>query len=101
MLNAVRALSIAALLAGALLISSVSSTAADPGLDPVRPHRHFVELADGTRIEVGPRVCDNPAVQQAFNQFHNNLHRLEPGAIGPLAPGLHGPSPVEVKAGGC
>ncbi|MDP9357799.1 MAG: hypothetical protein M3R02_21425 [Chloroflexota bacterium] len=25
-------------------------------------------------VEVGPRVCDNPALQHAFNQFHFNVH---------------------------
>jgi hypothetical protein len=34
-------------------------------------------------------VCDNPDLQRAFNQFHNNLHAVSPSGIGPAAPGLH------------
>ena len=51
--------------------------------------------------EVGPRVCDNPSLQQAFNQFHVNVHRVEPGAIGPAAPGLHNARGAELVVRGC
>ena len=43
-------------------------------------------------IAVGPDLCDNagdPGTQQAFNQFHNNLHIATASSIGPAAPGLH------------
>ena len=30
-----------------------------------------------------------PGIQQAFNEFHNNLHVATQYSIGPAAPGLH------------
>jgi hypothetical protein len=99
-----RVLLFPALVATALLVATVGQSQADPNLPTIAPHRHFVQLEDGTRIEVGPRLCDNPnnrGVQQAFAQFHVNLHRLEPGAIGPLAPGLHNGTQTELVARGC
>jgi hypothetical protein len=58
------------------------------------PHKHFVQKADGTLVEVGPRVCDEGEESPrwgAFLQFHSNLHTHTNmnGAIGPVAPGLH------------
>lgn len=57
----------------------------------VPAHRHFLTANNS---EVGPRLCDNPALQNAFNQFHVNVHsatiRGTPiGATGLPAPGLH------------
>jgi hypothetical protein len=47
----------------------------------------------GSRATPGPRVCENPALQPAFNQFHYNIHHALPleGTNGPQngAPGLH------------
>lgn len=61
---------------------------ADPNLNNVTPHRHWLgDPANG--VQIGPRVCDNPNLQQAFNQFHNNLHFASSSSIGPAAPGLH------------
>ncbi len=61
---------------------------ADPNLSNVPPHRHWLgDPANG--VQIGPRVCDNPNLQQAFNQFHNNLHVATGSSIGPAAPGLH------------
>lgn len=50
-------------------------------------------------VQVGPVVCDNPNLQNAFNQFHNNLH-ISAGQ-GPAAPGLHNGSGGEIVATGC
>ena len=91
--------------AGAALLGTALPTLADPPLpNDIPPHRHFIVTPDGRRIEVGPRVCDDPSLQQAFNQFHINLHRPAPGSQGPQAPGLHNGVGAELRgtrAGDC
>ncbi len=62
-----------------LLLGSVQFAAADPDPANVPPHRHFIETATGALVEAGPRVCDNPDLQDAFNQFHDNVHFGAPG----------------------
>jgi hypothetical protein len=89
------------LFAGAILIGSGNLTFADPNLPNIPPHRHFVRNADGQLVEVGPRVCDNPKLQTAFNQFHANTHTFVAGSLGPVAPGLHNGVGGEVLARGC
>ncbi len=74
---------------------------ADPELQNVPPHRHYVKTATGELTEVGPRVCDDPSLQRAFNQFHNNIHIATGTSIGPAAPGLHNLKGAEVMSGGC
>jgi hypothetical protein len=96
-----RALFFPALVAGALMVATVGQSLADPDVTDIPPHRHYVRLADGTRVEVGPRVCDNPALQHAFNQFHVNTHQFESGTLGPVAPGLHNGIQTELTARGC
>ena len=76
-----------------LSLVAVSSATADPNLPDITRHHHYVVQPDGTWVEVGPRVCENPALQPAFNQFHYNIHHALPleGTNGPQdgAPGLH------------
>ena len=77
-----------------LSLVAVSSVNADPNLPDIMPHHHYIQQPDGTLVEVGPRVCENPALQPAFNQFHYNIHHAlpdTPGTLGPQygAPGLH------------
>lgn len=91
-------IAIAAVVAG--IFVTVSTTQADPNLGNIPPHRHYVETTAGL-VEVGPRVCGNPQLQKAFNQFHNNIHAASGSAIGPAAPGLHNFSGPELKFGGC
>lgn len=86
--------------AAALLIT-VATIRADPDLRNVPPHRHFVRTPDGGLAEVGPRVCDDPNLQRAFDQFHNNIHVASSTAIGPVAPGLHNFTGAELQAGRC
>lgn len=77
---------------------------ADPNLPNVAPHRHFLLTPTGERIPIGPDICDNPGdpgIQQAFNEFHNNLHVATAASIGPAAPGLHNGQGGELKAGPC
>ena len=94
-----RTLLIPALVVGALLLVSAPLVGADPNLDldPIPPHRHFIETASGELVEVGPRLCDDPSLQDAFNQFHSNVHH----ALSPLSPigAVPGPGPVEGAPG--
>lgn len=91
------------LVAGALLMIP-SIGVADPDLTTVAAHRHFILTPTGQFIPVGPDLCDNlgdPGIQQAFNQFHNNLHIATASSVGPVAPGLHDGQGGELVARGC
>jgi len=84
----VGAIWLAAVICTAVLLGvAVSSGRADPNLPNVPPHQHWIN-----GVKVGPDICDNPGdpgIQQAFNEFHNNLHVATAASIGPAAPGLH------------
>jgi hypothetical protein len=75
---------------------------ADPNLPNITPHRHFIQKPGGL-VQVGPRVCDNPELQHAFNQFHSNIHIAVPGSPGPehSAPGVHNLKGAEITARPC
>ena len=91
------------LLAAALLVIP-NIGVADPNLTNVAAHRHFIETPTGQLIPVGPDLCDNlgdPGIQEAFNQFHNNLHIATASSIGPAAPGLHNGQGGELVARSC
>ena len=58
---------------------------ADPNLAPDVPkHRHFVVSASGELIPVGPQICVNADLQDAFNQFHYNVHHSFIPMVGPI-----------------
>jgi hypothetical protein len=78
----------------------VGMASADPDLTNVPPHRHYIQTPAGLD-QVGPRVCDDPSLQRAFNQFHNNIHIVTGSGIGPAAPGLHNLRGAEIMAGPC
>jgi len=82
------------------ILIAVATSRADPNLGNIPPHRHFVNTPGGV-VEVGPRVCGNPDLQRAFNQFHNNIHIATGSSIGPAAPGLHNFTGAELMASGC
>jgi hypothetical protein len=84
----------------AAILITVATSRADPNLSNVPAHRHWVKTSQGL-VEVGPRLCDNPNLQRAFNQFHNNIHAVSGSAIGPAAPGLHNFTGAELRASGC
>lgn len=84
-----------------VVLAFASASFADPDLGNVPPHRHWIENASGDRVQVGPRICDNPALQNAFNQFHNNIHAATGSSIGPAAPGLHNFAGGEIRFSGC
>jgi hypothetical protein len=80
-----------------VVLVMASASFADPNLPNVTPHRHWLgDPANG--VQIGPKVCDNPNVQQAFNQFHNNAHIATPASIGKAAPGLHNGHGGEIRA---
>jgi hypothetical protein len=96
-----RKLLVLSTLAGVLGTAGVAI--ADPNLTlTVGPHRHFIQTDNGL-VEVGPRYCDNPALREAFAQFHANTHTHGgvSGAIGPVAPGLHNSVGPELIRGDC
>ena len=74
---------------------------ADPNLGDIPRHQHYIQTPNGDFVPVGPDVCDNPNLQKAFNQFHNNLHVVSSTGIGPAAPGLHNHKGGELFAGPC
>jgi hypothetical protein len=73
MARSVRRLVVLVLASVVLMGGSIQLATADPDLQDVPPHRHVLVTTTGER-EVGPRVCDNPNLQDAFNQFHHNVH---------------------------
>ncbi|QNN64274.1 hypothetical protein H9L12_07875 [Sphingomonas rhizophila] len=89
----------AGLIASVFALAPVGGAFADPGsmLTNVRPHQHYVLTPNGSRVEVGPNICDHPDLQYAFNQFHYNVHHsasapgVDAETLGPQhgAPGLH------------
>ena len=83
-----------------VMLTPAAMSLADPGLGDVPPHRHWINTGN-RMVQVGPRVCDNPSLQGAFNQFHNNLHFAGPTAIGPAAPGLHNLQGAEITFTPC
>jgi hypothetical protein len=91
-MHPVRQALIVALAGGAALLGTALPTLAKPELPNVGAHRHFIETKYGL-VEVGPRFCDDPSLQQAFNQFHFNVH------LG--ANGLRKGKGVEIVARGC
>ena len=92
--RSVRAALMLVLAAGALLLGGVRPGLADPNLDldPIPPHRHFMQTPSGQLVEVGPRVCDDPSLQHAFNLFHSNVHH----ALSPISPPSTEPGPGPV-----
>jgi len=72
-MRSVRQALIVDLAGGAALLGTALPTLAKPDLPNVGAHRHFIETKNGL-VEVGPRLCDDPSLQPAFNQFHFNVH---------------------------
>jgi hypothetical protein len=75
------------------LVPASASLADPPGtLLTIPQHRHFLVTPDGDLVPIGPDVCNDPDLQQAFNQFHYNIHHNSGAPTnGPQggAPGLH------------
>jgi hypothetical protein len=93
-------------LAAASLIALVpaSPSLADPTLNDVPAHRHFLETPKGDWVPIGPDICSDPDLQDAFNQFHHNVHVSSGSTLGPQggAPGLDDGRGGDIRAmGGC
>ncbi len=97
-----------ALAAASLLVAlGASSALADPPGMLISPpnHRHFIQTPHGL-VPVGPQICGHPEMQQAFNEFHYNIHHSgDPvhgtvPTLGPQngAPGLHNDRGAELIA---
>jgi hypothetical protein len=64
-------------------VGLVASAAGPTGADGVPSHDHFQVLANGTRIQIGPHVCDHPEeLHEAFHDFHDHVHQGAPRLIG-------------------
>ena len=94
----------------AVLIGVLAAVAiADPGVPDIAAHRHFVQNASGELVQVGPRLCDDASLQQAFNQFHINVQASATSPTTPIdtngpqhgAPGLHNVNGAELVIRGC
>ena len=94
-------LAFGAVIGVAAVFAAVATSRADPNLNNVPKHRHYIKTESGQLVEVGPRLCDDPKLQNAFNQFHNNIHAASGSSIGPAAPGLHNFHGGEIMFGPC
>lgn len=79
---------------------------ADPPstLSDIARHQHYIITPDGDLVEIGPDICDNPDLQNAFNQFHYNVHRNSGAPTnGPQsgAPGLHDGQAADMQVSSC
>lgn len=82
--------------ASAIALVPAGASFADPGLEDVQPHLHRLLTPNGV-VMIGPDACDDENLQNAFNQFHYNVHRSASSptspeeTLGPQngAPGLH------------
>lgn len=95
-------------LAAASVIALVPAGAslADPPntLNNIPRHQHYLVTPNGDLVPIGPDFCDDPNLQDAFNQFHYNIHHNSGTPTkGPQggAPGLHDDLAADMTAGPC
>jgi hypothetical protein len=66
-----------------LVISATAALAfafaATPTLATVPPHNHLLTTGSGDVVHVGPYVCDNLDIYDAWLNFHLNVHVGVPG----------------------
>jgi hypothetical protein len=87
-----------------VLAAGATVAIADPAVPDISAHRHFLQTPSGKLVEVGPRLCDDASLQQAFNQFHINIHASATSPTTPIdtlgpqhgAPGLHNVNGAEL-----
>lgn len=103
-----RTLIVLTLLTG-VLVAGATVAVADPNVPNISAHRHFVQTSSGKLVQVGPRLCDHASLQQAFNQFHINIHVSATSPTTPIdtlgpqhgAPGLHNMNGAELVIRQC
>jgi hypothetical protein len=96
-------------MAASVLVGGTAVALADPNVPNIPPHRHFMQTPEGTLVQVGPRLCDEPSLQQAFNQFHINVHSSSTSPTTPIdtlgpqhgAPGVHNLQGAELAIRPC
>ena len=98
-------------LAAASVIALVPAgpSLADPNLQDVPRHQHYLQTPNGDRMPIGPNVCENEDLQDAFNQFHYNVHGSLTSPTTPVetlgpqhgAPGLHDGRGGDLAITGC
>ena len=90
--------------ASVLALVPAGAALADPGLIDARRHQHMLVTPNADQVRIGPDFCANPDLQEAFNQFHYNIHHNSgPATLGPQggAPGLHDGEGADMTALGC
>jgi hypothetical protein len=65
-------------LAVAIAIVALACSAV-PTLAAVPPHDHWLTTGSGSVVHVGPDVCANPDIYDAWLNFHLNVHKGVPG----------------------
>jgi hypothetical protein len=70
---------------------------AAPTLAAVPPHDHWLTTGSGSVVHVGPKVCANPAIYDAWLNFHLNVHTGVPGTQA----FTHASNPVSISATLC
>ena len=81
--------------ASVIALASAGAALADPPgmLSTPGLHRHFLVTPNEVWVPIGPDVCADSNLQEAFNQFHHNIHHSTGATdtLGPQdgAPGLH------------
>jgi hypothetical protein len=63
------------------VFAGTTATAFADAPPPVSPHQHYLILPDGTRLPVGPDICDNSDLAQGFYGFHQNVHKGTPATF--------------------
>ena len=96
------------LVASVIALVPASAALADPPNTLVNApdHRHFLVTPNGDSVRIGPNICANPDLQQAFNEFHFNIHHSALPGVGAIdtlgpqdgAPGLHNDVAADMTA---
>jgi hypothetical protein len=78
-------------------LAAALSVSASPASAAVPPHDHWLTTGSGDVVHVGPDVCANPDIYDAWLNFHLNVHRGTPGTTA----FTNASNPVSIAATGC
>ena len=89
--------------ASVIALVPAGASLADPNLPNVGRHQHILVTPNEDEVPIGPDFCANSDLQEAFNQFHFNIHDSQALTKGPQdgAPGLHNGEGAEMTFGQC